>query len=127
MYPIDATTERFEAVEVLGVPGLFTTLRVNRTTVPKGMYAYDLQTSPEDWSQPGLLARHITVEHFGTVLTASPLALPESGYLDLHPGDFMQGSGADCLTVREFEDRYLSPRPAPPRHRPVRAHSAPAR
>lgn len=126
LYPIDATAERFEAVEILGIPGLFTTERVNRATVPKGMYAYDMQTSEDDWSQPCLLARHITVEHFGTVLTASPITLPESGYLDLHPGDLDEKDGAEHLTVREFEKKYLSPAPAVRRHK---AHtvSTPAR
>lgn len=126
MYPIDAATERFEAVEILGIPGLFTTQRVNRATVPKGMYAYELQTSADDWSQPCLLARHITVEHFGTVLTASPIALPHSGYLDLHPGALDEKNGAEHLTTREFEQKYLSPPPTVHRHKPHTA-SAPAR
>ena len=34
MNPINASTERFEAVEILTVPGLFTTQRVDRATVP---------------------------------------------------------------------------------------------
>lgn len=124
MYPIDATAERFEAVEILGIPSLFTTQRVNRATVPKGMYAYELQTSPEDWSQPCLLARHITVAHFGTVLTASPIALPERGYLDLRNGDLDEKNGAEHLTVREFERKYLPPTPAAQRHK-TRSVSAP--
>ncbi len=85
MSAVDARKEHYEAVEILGVPGLFTTLRVDRTTIPKGVYAYDMQTSEQDWSQPCLLARHITVEHFGTVLTASPVPIPPNGYLDLSP------------------------------------------
>ena len=118
MCPIDAITERFEAVEILGIPGLFTALRVDRATVPKGMYLYEMQTNEEDWSQPGLIGRHITVEHYGTVLTASPIELSATGYRDLHPGDFDQGSGAERLTVAEFEEKYLSPKPAPrPTHR----------
>ncbi|MFR3921656.1 MAG: LPD28 domain-containing protein [Dysosmobacter welbionis] len=40
---------------------------------PPWMHLYEMQTDPDDWSQPGLLGLHITVEHFGTVLTASPL------------------------------------------------------
>ena len=62
MYPLDATKEQFEAVEVLGIPGLFTTLRVNRATVPKGMYLYEMQTDEEDWGRPCLLGRQIVVE-----------------------------------------------------------------
>ena len=34
---IDARKERFELVEVLGHPMLFTCLRVDRSTVPKGL------------------------------------------------------------------------------------------
>lgn len=127
MYPLDAQTERFEAVEILGVPGLFTTLRVSRATVPPGMYLYEMQTSADDWGRPGLLSQNITVEHFGTVLTASPITLPESGYRDLAPGDFDELHGAEHLTVAEFEEKYLSPRPMLRRHQPPKAHSAPVR
>ena len=116
MYPLDATKETFEAVEILGVPGLFTVERVNRATVPKGMYLYEMQTSEDDWSQPCLLGRRIMVEHYGTVLTASPIDLPDTGYLDLKPGDFDQGDGSDRLTVAEFEDKYLGRHPSA-RHR----------
>lgn len=119
MYPLDATKETFEAVEILGIPGLFTVERVSQATVPKGMYLYEMQSSEDDWSQPCLLGRRIIVEHFGTVLTASPIDLPDTGYLDLKPGDFTQGSGADRLTVAGFEDRYLGRHP-PVRH--TRAH-----
>lgn len=114
MYPLDATKETFEAVEILGIPGLFTVERVSRATVPKGMYLYEMQTSEDDWSQPCLLGQRIMVEHYGTVLTASPIDLPNAGYLDLEPGDFTMGNGSDRLTVAEFEDRYLG------RHLPVR-------
>lgn len=130
MYPLDATKENFEAVEIVGIPGLFTTQRVSRATVPKGMYLYEMQTDEEDWSQPCLLGRHITVEHFGTVLTASPITLNENGYLDLKPGDFVMGSGSDRLTVTEFEDRCFG-RQAPSRqrrpHHHRKAHAAPVR
>ncbi len=114
MYPLDATKETFEVVEIVGIPGLFTTERVARSTVPQGMYLYEMQTSEDDWSQPCLLGRRIMVEHFGTVLTAGPIDLPDTGYLDLKPGDFTMDTGADRLTVAGFEDRYLG------RHLPVR-------
>ncbi len=52
MSAVDARKEHYEAVEILGIPGLFTTLRIDRATIPKGVYAYDMQTSEQDWSQP---------------------------------------------------------------------------
>ncbi|MCI9403672.1 MAG: hypothetical protein HFF04_08380 [Oscillospiraceae bacterium] len=121
MYPLDATKETFEAVEILGIPGLFTIERVNRATVPKGMYLYEMQTDEEDWTQPCLLGRRIIVEHFGTVLTASPITLNENGYVDLKPGDFTQGDGSDRLTMAEFEDRCFG-RQSPSRQCCLRRH-----
>ena len=125
MYPINASTERMEEVEILTVPGLFTTRRVDRTTVPPWMYLYEMQTDPDDWSQPCLLGKHITVEHFGTVLTASPLPLPPSGYLDLASGDFDERQGVEHLTAAEFEAKYLDPsyQPSPAMHPEQRRHS----
>ena len=124
---INAVNERFELVEVCGVPALFTVNRVDRKTVPKGMYAYDMQTSEDDWSQPCLLARQIMVEHYGTILTASPIELPRGGYRDLTPRDFVQGSGIDQLTTTEFEDRCFSRYTEPHCHsrpKPARTRSA---
>ena len=114
MYLVNANTERLGEVEILTVPGLFTIQRVDRATLPPWMHLYEMQTDPDDWSQPGLLGRHITVEHFGTVLTASPLPLPSGGYLDLAPGDFVQGQDAERLTAAEFEAKYLDPDYQPP-------------
>ena len=93
MNHINASTERFEAVEILTVPGLFTSQRVDRTTLPPWMHLYEMQTDPNDWSQPCLLGRHITVEHFGTVLTASPLPLPPSGIWSWPPATLTSGKG----------------------------------
>ena len=121
MSAVDARKEHYEAVEILGIPGLFTTLRVDRATIPKGVYAYDMQTSEQDWSQPCLLARHITVEHFGTVLTASPVPIPPNGYLDLSPGDFEGQFCGERMTLADFEAKWLSPvKAAPRRPAPIR-------
>lgn len=118
-YPLDATTERFEVVRLLDVPALFTTLRVNRATVPRGMYLYELQTSYEDRSRPGLLGRRINVQHFGTVLTAVPVKLDANGYRNLSPEEFDIGTGEERMSAAEF--RAVIPRPALATHpRPKR-------
>ena len=120
MSAADARTERYEAVEILGIPGLFTTRRIDRATISKGLYAYDMQTSEQDWSQPCLLARHITVEHFGTVLTASPIPIPPSGYLDLSAGDFVEQGFAERMTLADFEAKWLPPADPPRMSKPLR-------
>lgn len=111
MDSINAAKERMEAVEIFEIPGLFSVKRIDRAAIPKGMYAYDLQASKEDWNRPCRIAHQITERYFGTVLTASPVALPESGYREAGPRDFIQGEQAERLTMAEFEARHLSPDP----------------
>ena len=62
-----------------------------------------------------MLARHITVEHFGTVLTASPVPIPPNGYLDLSPGDFEGQFCGERMTLADFEAKWLSPVKRPPK------------
>ena len=52
MYHINASKERLKAVEILTVPGLFTIHRVDRATLPPWMHLYEMQSDPNDWSQP---------------------------------------------------------------------------
>lgn len=106
MMAMDIHKTRFEAVEICGVPALFTVERVRRSELPNGIYAYDMQTSEEDWSQPCLLACHITVEHYGTVLTGQRIDLPESGYCDLAADDFSWPSSTDRPTIAEFAQQH---------------------
>lgn len=106
MMAMDIHKTRFEAVEICGVPALFTVERVRRSELPNGIFAYDMQTSAEDWSQPCLLACHITVEHYGTVLTGQRIDLPESGYRDLAADDFSWPSSTDRPTIAEFVQRH---------------------
>lgn len=113
MYSVNARTSTFECVEIVGIPALFTAERVDRQSLPLWMYAYDLQANGENWDSPSLLGLHISVEHFGTVLTASPVPLPQTGYLDLIPTDFVQGTGSARMTVKGFEKFWLSADPQP--------------
>ena len=131
MSAVDARKGRFVAVEILGIPALFTVERINRTTVPEKLFAYDMQTSEDDWSIPCLIGRHITVEHYGTVITASPIPLPDTGYLDLVQGDFVQSKNGERLTLAEFAAKSLTsdqrPRPSTTHAKMFRAHNSPMR
>lgn len=110
MYPIDAKTEVFDEVEILGIPALYTVCRIDPATIPSGMYAYEMEMSESDWVCPKLLAAHVEENLFGTVLTAVPIELPPSGVICLKPGDLTHGRDAERLTARGFEHKYLSPK-----------------
>lgn len=101
----NAMTAAFEEVTVYGQPALFTSLRIDRGTVPDGLYLYELRHADEDWSDPCQLARGILVNHYGTVLTREPIQLPIEGALNMNPGDFNFSDGG-CRTVAAFQEKY---------------------
>ena len=73
MYQFDAAALKMSAAEILGVPGLFTAQRIDKSTVPQGMYAYDLRSSEDRWMRPTLIVCPAAEgESHGTVLTAAP-------------------------------------------------------
>ena len=103
----NAMTADYEEVSVFQQPALFTSLRIDRSTVPDGLYLYELRHADEDWGDPCHLARSIVVNHYGTVLTREPIQLPIEGWLNLDPGDFNFSDG-DCRTVADFQKKYPS-------------------
>lgn len=72
---VDATTERFEAVTVFGIPMIFTNLRIKRSTVPEGCYAYDVRHDDECQGIPVQIKEFVMVNHWGTIISSKPLDL----------------------------------------------------
>lgn len=97
----DARTERFEQVELFGSSVLFTDLRIDRGTVPDGLYLYELRHADEDWGEPCELARGILVNFFGSVLTSDPIQLPPQGWLPIRENDF-DYTGDPSVTAKDY-------------------------
>ena len=81
---MDAMTERYEEITVCGKPALFTSIRIKRDTVPDGLYAYDVRHDDECQGIPCEIAPFVMVNHWGTIILAEPLELPDDGrrYID---------------------------------------------
>ena len=78
-YEQNAMTESYEEVTVLDQPMLFTNSRIDRASVPKGLYVYDVQHDAECQGIPVQIADLILVNHWGTLISNSPIKL------DTHP------------------------------------------
>ena len=100
----DANCLTYDEVTIFGLPALFTDLRVDRSTVPDGVYRYEIRYSDDYGGEPVELARGIMVDFFGTVLTREPIQLPISGGLELNDGDLDFLSG--CFSLTEFQQKY---------------------
>ncbi len=101
----DAGCEHFSEIKILGKPALFHDLRIDRNSVPKGLYLYEVRYDDYGFGDPVQIAKGIVVNHFGSIITRSPLKLPSDGCLDIDPEkDWDYGEG-NSLTVKEFLEK----------------------
>ena len=98
--------EHFEEIMVLGKPALFHDMRIDRDTVPKGLYLYEVRGDDDGGGDPVQIARGIMVNHFGSIITREAIKLPPDGYLDIDPEKDWNFAGGDCRTVKEFQEKY---------------------
>lgn len=80
---VNASTEEFQHVELLGKYALFTNGRIDRSTVPEGWYCYDFRGSDDDPGELRYIEESVAVNHAGSILMPEKLELPASGRLDV--------------------------------------------
>lgn len=106
MAEYNAMEEQYQEIRVLGKPALFHDMHLERDTVPKGLYLYEVRHDDDCTANPVQIARGIMVNHYGSILTCEPIKLPGSGYLDIDPEKDWEFGGGDCRTVGEFMEKY---------------------
>jgi demethoxyubiquinone hydroxylase (CLK1/Coq7/Cat5 family) len=97
----------YAPVSLFDKPALFTNARIDRDTVPDGLYAYDIRHG--DDGDAATVEKAVRVNHMGTVITAEPLDFGEADYipLDYEECDLNFAAKHDCGTVAEFR-QYIS-------------------
>ena len=106
---VNAMTEKFEDVTVLGHPMLFTCARVDRDTVPAGLYMYEVRHDDDQQGDPVQIANWIMVNHWGTLITNKPIHLEPSerinnAYRDIDPEEDWNYEGS-VATVKEYMEK----------------------
>ena len=95
--------EQYDTVDLFDKPALFSNGRVDRKTLPDGLYAYDLRGSDYDSGDPIALEEKVVVNHAGTVILGEPLELGDEGRLMLDDNlNFAGEFGGDTISLREF-------------------------
>lgn len=74
----NAMEETYEEVTVLGHPMLFTAVRIDRSTVPKGMYLYEVRHDDDQQGIPCQIANWILVNFWGTLISNKPIRLEKN-------------------------------------------------
>ena len=101
----DAKKAAYQEVTILGRPALFAECRIDNSTVPKGLYRYELRHGGENWGDPVSLSRNIIVNYYGAVLTREPFQLPIEGWIPLED-DSLSFQDGGCRTLAEFQRKY---------------------
>lgn len=100
---LDAQTEDFDCVELFDHPALFHCCRIDPATVPEGFYRYEVRDDGEN-GYACEIAKHITVNHMGTILTDQPAPLNEDGSYMLGENDLNFSPGGQ-MTLQAYMTR----------------------
>ena len=115
---IDARTEPFEEITIFNEPALFTPLRIDPSTIPVGVYKYEIRHDDECQGIACEVARRIMVNHWGSILTLRPLDLGDEGRIYMEGDEINYGIDSP-VTLAEFIKRH-SKETRPPEHQEER-------
>ncbi|MDD4164462.1 MAG: hypothetical protein PHD66_04475 [Eubacteriales bacterium] len=98
---IDDQTQ-YELIEVCGHTAMFSDSRVDRITLPKCLYAYDIRHSDYgDVSDFRTLEKYVMVNNAGTVITKHPVDLGKDGYI-VFTEETLPNFLGEMITPRQF-------------------------
>lgn len=97
MSAVNASEITYEGFSIFGREALFTNYRIDRSTVPEGLYAYDLRDECD--GEICQLKSHVLVNHWGTILVREPFEGAAEG-IEVTPDDY--GYEGETLTLAEF-------------------------
>ena len=102
---LNAQTETFIYAQLEGHEVLYNDLRIDRSSVPEGIYAYDIRHGDEDWGYAAQLKEHVLVNHMATILSDHKIELPDQGdSLILENNlEFLDYS----MTLEEYQNRHV--------------------
>lgn len=105
----NAMAESYEKVTVLGKPMLFSGCRIDRKTLPKGMYLYEVRHDDDGRGDPCQIAQWVLVNHWGTLISNEPIKLVPStridnAYLDIDPEKDWNYEGEECTLLEYMQE-----------------------
>ena len=99
---INPNIETFEEIVIGDTPAIFTSLRLDREKLPQGVFAYDIRHADDDGMEAAEIAKHVMVNHMGTVVTKEPLDLDKYGSLILEENVFCFVPDSNSITIDQF-------------------------
>lgn len=124
MKGLNAKTEQYELAQIDNKIVLFTNMRLDRDTVPEGLFCYDVRDSDTSDGSMAEVKPFVLVNHWGTILSKEPIQMDEFGsyypkewgYLgeSMNLSDFQKESAGQLAarlelqpTAGRYENEYL--------------------
>lgn len=85
---VNFNDEKFQEVTVKGISCKFSDIRIDRDTVPDGLYLYEGAGDDYSGVEPVRVKNAILVKFIGTLITDAELPLGEDGVLWLNEDDY---------------------------------------
>ena len=82
MKPVNFNDIEFEPITICGIEGLFTILRVDEDTIPKGWNKYSIRHSDEGDEWFCTLEKFVWANHCGDFITKDEVVIDESIYIN---------------------------------------------
>ena len=104
MKGLDARAERYELAEIDGNIVLFTNMRLDRDTVPEGLFCYDVRDSDDLDGSMAEVKPFVMVNHWGTILSKEPF--PLNKLESYYPNDWCYLG--EIITLAEFQEETIN-------------------
>lgn len=105
---VNAKEERYELVMADQYPVLFTNARIDRDSVPKELFCYDVRHDDECQGIACEIKPFVLINHWGTILSKDEIPMPD-GYLVLEEDVNYLGVSMDIETyLKEDMKQYTS-------------------
>lgn len=99
--------EKYDLIELFGKPALFTSDRLTKSDIPKGLYLYHVRGDDDTTGGFAALEPKVMVNHFGSVITKEPVDFGEKGYIEFTEDTEPHFTGRQ-VSFSEFTDERLS-------------------
>ena len=97
--------EKYELIEILGHPALFSNGRISHSDLPDGLYRYDLRSGDE--TDFVTLEKNVVVNHAGTVILKELLDFGDRDYIPLDEDSSPNFTGEE-MDLEEFQQTNFS-------------------
>lgn len=99
---IDAAREEFAEVEVYGRLALFTDFRIDKSTIPEGVYCYAMRHGDDD-AEPVTIEEHVVVNYYGAILTTLPMDFGGKDYIPISFDNFW--FTGEHMKLEQFQEK----------------------